>query len=549
MHHSRPNSPKSVLSGLTWQQGPTAFFSQGVPFSYGVGKTLAARIYNAYLLLNPTPAPPQGGENSFNSGASLRTTSCDQPHTPEQKHTPSPSNDTPPQNSFNSGASLRTASCDQPQAPLKIGLEIGAGLGYLSKHCLDLLPSTVSWTVSDASSALVTHWQTAHTFATHPQVSLAIRDLENPFSWPEPLDMILMSYVLDSTPTCHMEWDNGHLYEWVIHTEIETQDMAIYSTDRRTDMHHISAQDLWAQWDQYPAADQPWLAPRLSTLCNETWQRIPAIDSPYLSADDCSFMMTFLTETAAPKVIFNYAPIIRKRLAEFIAALSPTGMIALHDFGYQSADGAKQNSDLCTQFNAIQAYPIHFPLIAWIAKKANAYCAISPAPEGESALCLISKHPLPDTWQDTDSRYTQAHTLQTQLDTLNETHARTWTNTDKASITNDYAIMSQLAQLNETTKMYWLEKAITTYPDLAIPSYSQYAEWLIQRGDPSAAKAVLRNATERFPLDPTLALGLANICIREKEWAKALAILKKTVPKLSPPLLTHSVKMMGLLQG
>jgi len=486
---SRPQTPSSCLSGITWQQGPTAFFSQGVPFSYGIGRTLAQRIYDTFRLRNPV--------------------------------------------------ALKT--------PIR-ALEVGAGLGYLSKHCLDLIHSKdVQWTISDGSSALVRHWQESKTFSKHPQAQLQTLHLEDIFTWPTPLDMVLMSYVLDSTPTCHMEWAQGQLYEWVLQTEISDTQLSHPTRNETPPIGTVSAKDMWKNWDTYPAIDQPWLAPRLSAACHETWQRIPATESPYLDQKDIAFLNDFVTETHTTATLFNYAPLLQHRLPELIAALSPTGFIALHDFGYQESPGAETHEDLCTRFGAIQAYPIHFPMIAWMATKNGAHCRISQAPEGESALCIISKTPLPDTWTQTDSQETQAHTLQAKLNAL--TPAATAIR-DGNTHTDDYAMMAHLAEKspNTETKQHWLQQAISHYPDMAIPSYGQYAHLLIDSGQIAEAKTCLQDAIQRFPMDPSLALSLANLHIREKEWAKALSLLRQTMPRLDAPLAWHILKMIGLLE-
>jgi len=490
---SRPQTPKSFLSEITWQQGPTAFFSQGVPFSYGIGSTLAHRIYDVFHLLNASKPTP-----------------------------------------------VRA-------------LEIGAGLGYLSKHGMALFRDIPSkWTVSDGSSALVQHWKDTQTFSQYPKTQLQTLQLDAPFSWPTHLDVILMSYVLDSTPTCHMEWANGQLYEWVLHTEISDTTLIHPTRDASDPIGSISATDMWANWTKYPAEDQAWLAPRLSAACVERWERIPAADSAYLASKDREFLTDFLTETQTTETRFNYAPLLRERLPELITALSPTGFIALHDFGYQESPGAQNHDNLCTQFNAIQAYPIHFPLIAWLAKKSGAYCRISPAPEGESALCIISKGPLPDTWQASDSQHIQAHALQNYLNSLTPEHTESLRHdtTTQESITDDYAILAHLAEKNPDTDTttYWLQKAIETYSDIAIPSYGQYAQLLIDNGQNAEAKICLQDAIQRFPVDPSLALSLANLHIREKEWGKALSLLQKTLPRLDAPLAWHILKMVGLLE-
>lgn len=484
---SRPQTPSSFLSGLTWQQGPTAFFSQGVPFSYGIGRTLAQRIYTTYLSINSSEAPISA-------------------------------------------------------------LEIGAGLGYLSKHCLALIQSqTLQWTISDGSNALVRHWQETKTFSKYPQAQLQTLQLEDPFTWPSPLNMILMSYVLDSSPTCHMEWENGHLYEWVIQTDISDTAIVHPTQDPENPISTIKAKDMWRTWSQYPEEHHAWLAPRLSATCQERWERIPATKSPYLKKTDIAFLTAFLTETKCSQARFNYAPLLQYRLPEFIEALAPTGIIALHDFGYQESHGAQTHDNLCTQFGAIQAYPIHFPLIAWLAKRNGAHCRISQAPEGESALCIISKTPLPQTWQATDAQQIQAHTLQAQLNAL--TPADTAIRNGNTH-TDDYAILSHLAEKSPNTeiKKHWIQEAISQYPDMAIPSYGQHAQHLIDIGQIVEAKTCLQDATQRFPMDPTLALSLANLHIREKEWEPALSLLRQTLPRLDAPLAWHILKMIGLLE-
>ncbi len=549
---SRPQTPSSLLSGLTWQQGPTVFFSQGVPFSYGVGRTLAERIYNAYVMMNPTPTPPQGGENNFDSGDSLRAAPSDQPHTPENTDARAGTDNAPAQNQFMT--KHPHATVNQPHIPentnrlfvsrAPTALEIGAGLGYLSKNILDLAGEIpFQWHITDGSSALVSHWKTAQLFQSYPQASLQTLDLETPFSWETPLDLILMSYVLDSTPTCHLEWKNNRLYEWVMTTEFADTEVLV-PADTSVYIQTQPAADVWAHWAQYAETDRPWIAPRLSRACHETWHRIPATESRYLTDDDIAFVTDFLRDTHAQDSLFNYAPIMRKRIPELIGALSPTGLIALHDFGYQTAKGANQPEDLCTRFNAIQAYPLHFPLVTWIATRCGAHATISNAPEGESALCMISKKPLPSTWQDTDSCYTQAHTLQNTLNGLSAENADIWATT--AEPITDYAILSHLTE-QSTRKSYWVQKAIALYPDLAIPSYGQYAQQHIGAGDYSKAKQILEEAYKRFPLDPTITLSLANIYVRDKNWKAAQALLLSIIQKLNDPLAWHVQKMIQLL--
>lgn len=477
---SRPHTPMSHLSGWTWAQGPTAFFSQGVPFSYGVGPTLARRIWAAYRSVYP-----HGGVT---------------------------------------------------------GLEIGAGLGYLSKHCLDMAGADiVRWHVSDASTVLVDHWRAARTFSAHGHVVLQSLCLDLPFVWSGHVDLIVMSYVLDSTATCHLEWENGVLYEWVMRTVIEDKPIVVASREAPHTMLNVAATQVWDNWKDYTDAEKPWLAPRLSTACHETWERIPATQSRCLLPEDHALLTGFLVDKAAMR--FNYPLMLRQRLPELMAALSDRGMIALHDFGYQSLTGAKNPEDLCSSFGAIQAYPLCFPLVAWMAMQSGLDCRISPAPEGESALCVLSKVPLPETWLATDAAHLQAHTLQAQL------HMIDALDPILASHEEDYALMAHLAlqPISATEKERLLQKTIAHYPDLAIPSYAQYAQLLGENGDTQGSITLLEDAVKRFPLDPNLAMSLGNLYVREKRFADALAVFQDVIVRLDAPVVWSVAKLMDLL--
>ncbi len=486
VHASRPQTPTSYLSGLTWEQGPTAFFTQGVPFSYGVGPTLARRIWAAYRAVYTQDAVS--------------------------------------------------------------GLEIGAGLGYLSKHSLDIAGSEiVQWHVSDASTALVNHWQQAQTFSSYSQAVLRSLTLDVPFVWSGALDLIVMSYVLDSTSTCHLEWENGVLYEWVMTTAIADSPIVAVSTEVPLSIVKVSAKHVWDNWECYADTDKPWLAPRLSGACQETWERIPATQSGCLLSEDLSLLATFLQDSGLQHMIFNYPLMLRERLPELMASLSDRGMIALHDFGYQSLSGAVKPEDLCTSFGTIQAYPLCFPLVTWMASQSGMYGHISPAPEGESALCLISKCPLPETWVAADACYVQAHTLQTQVHDLMQlptpATAVPWADHD------DYTLMAHRAMsaTSTTDRGFWLQTAIAHYPDLAIPSYAQYAQLLVEKGDRLAAIDLLEAALVRFPLDPTLALSLGNLYVREKAFSSAMAVFQGSLRRLDDPLVWQVLKLMTLL--
>ncbi len=483
---SRPQTLTGYLSSVTWKQGPTAFFSHGVPFSYGVGPTLARRIWAAYR-------------------------------------------------------SVYTHSHVK-------GLEIGAGLGYLSKQCLEIAGSDISqWHVSDASSVLVDHWKSAQTFSQYPQATLGIQTLALPFVSPARVDLIVMSYIVDSTPTCHLEWDNGRLYEWVITTQISDMPVAVM-TEGDPPVMTLPAQTLWAQWDAYAETDIPWLAPRLSRACHETWHRIPVQESRCLSSADRAFLTSFWKDMGCPNMRLNYPLMLRTRLPELMATLSPHGMIALHDFGYQATAGAAMTEDLCTSFGTIQAYPLCFPLIAWLAKSAGLFFQISEAPEGESALCLLSKQPLPETWWAEDALHIQAHSLQTRLQDMAQYPEKHMDTAIPAY--GDYALMAHRAAYAMTTtdKVFWLQKALSDYPDLAIPSYAQYAEILVEKGDSVAALAMILEAVSRFPLDPTLALSLGNLYVREKQFPEALSVFQGSIRRLDAPLVWQVLKLMALLR-
>lgn len=486
---SRPHTPAYALSGWTWQQGPTAFFSQSVPFSYGIGPLLAKRIWQAY-------------ESPVREG------------------------------------------------PLT-GLEIGAGLGYLSKQCLDAAPVPIAhWIVSDGSEALVSHWQRCGLFASHDAVQMAVVDFSCPLpqQLPDDIDLIVMSYVLDSVPTCHVCWEGGVLYEYMVATVMPDTPVFCPSPDTSVGLVPMPAADVWAAWDTYSDPIRPWLAAKLGPLCQETWARRPVSESTYLSSEDAMVLRTFFeAHPCEGPVYFNYAPVLRTQLPELLAHVSDTGIFALHDFGYHCFDGAPNVESLCTRFGSIQAYALYFPFIVWLAQQHGFHAVMAAAPEGGSTLCVISKYAR-RAWL--HHAHVTADMLQHHVDSLSSEKVPLETvDTAALALTEDYAWLAHMGETASSPEsaLPWLRLAIDLYPDLAIPSYAQYGSRLIELGQFLEAEQVLVDACERFPHDPTLAVSLANVYIRLKKWDQARQLLAQVIPRTDAPLGLSLEKMYRLL--
>ena len=172
---TRSDSLRARLSQAAWSSGIETFFVHAIPFSYSTGKAFACRI--ARLM-----------------------------------------------------AFALHRCCERRAAPPLFHVyEIGAGLGVLALHVLDLLRehhpdlySRLLFHVTDASASTLERIQSLGVLDDHREhVRFEVVDALRPkFGHGEEPAFVLQSYMVDSLPARHIEISGGEVFELLVRTRI-----------------------------------------------------------------------------------------------------------------------------------------------------------------------------------------------------------------------------------------------------------------------------------------------------------------------------------------
>lgn len=334
---SRPESILTELSSLSWSQGVGNFFSEGVPFSYSTGKLFAQKL-SALM-------------DAFSK--------------------------------------YRTQSNSKFQ-----WLELGSGLGMLSRQVLDVTQSTypnlynnLSMNVTDNSEALVE--QMSLLFEEHPhKASFNVVDANAPDFGQSHPNMVVMSYILDSMHTVHIETDFSQIHELAVQTEVDLTGTLI---DTQVFPPRIVTAETvlkeWSHWDD----EKKWvLSPMLVKMLKETYVKVPLSHSaiPKVDQEDIA---DFVKQKNLQKGRFNIPLGLRHVLAHLTDQCDPSAIVVIHDFGYPNLETLPKQDQLATHYGVVTCHAITFDYVSFLAEQMGWSTWITPYKPGETQVMLLQR--------------------------------------------------------------------------------------------------------------------------------------------------------------
>ena len=420
----RDQSILEQLSSFAWSKGVDCFFFEGVPFSFYSGKWFAQYCKDIF------------------------------------EHITTPFSET---------------------KDLKF-LEIGAGLGMLSKHFLDQtslnepLYKKTHAVVSDYSETTINDLKKRNPFKQHnDHIQFQTLDLSKSSTIKSnTYHLMTMIYVIDSLPNRHFCYKKGVLKEVFVQTLL---DKAVSIWDTRTfpfkflgypdicDIIHNKEWDsLWHFYYQL----EPHL---LEVFTEEDVKEIPHLD-----------VIRGFTDTldATQDHYFNISLIGISAIQNLIKALPKGGGLIITDFGHHTTTDLSSEK-LTSPFGSMTFYRVCFPFLYYLATASGG--TVSTHPNAETFL--ISKGPLSKELtdylvsQDTLSLSHSVNAIQEELDTFEGTNEEFSIKTESLLtafpplLKDDYFLNLSLGkhcfsrQLYSLSEQYY-KKAIKNYSSIDI---------------------------------------------------------------------------------
>ncbi len=454
----RSDSLRTKLSDAAWGLGIEAFFLHAVPFSYSTGKSFASRI--AHLV------------------------SCAVPRYSESRP---------------AGAQVHL-------------YEIGAGLGVLALHVLDLLReqhpdlySRLLYHVTDCSESILAQIERLGVLGDHQEhVRFDVADALRPeFRRGEEPALVIQSYVVSSLPVRHVEISGGEIRELLVRTRLPRSACLL---DASTFPPRVIEGESVVE-RVITAADGGWrfLLPQLGQLLQEEYVRIPISESGIPRAESVE-LETFVAALPSNTVVrFNCCFVYARALRELLTNLSRDTIVVVHDFGWVDRHSAPEPGALSTSYGATTCHGVSFPHLISAAEQEGAVCRCTANAAGESQVLMCYKG-------DTDDR----------LDAL---FVETFADTGYEAVR---AALGRCTEIAETDKEY-PESVVAIMSSLAEPNRHDYAlqlgiAWeLLRRGFLREAIDMAQQSLDGYrqvAVDSYLLLGLAHRKLGELDLAE-----------------------------
>ncbi len=307
---SRFDTIRAHLSHIRWGLGPLVFFLDSVPFSYSMGKPLAEKL-----------------------------------------------------------SRFVHESAAFSQKPMQ-WMELGAGLGLLSKQVLDCLkqsyPETyasLQWVVTDDTKELVDHYKTQGLFADHSNVEFLVENAIAP-ALKKQTNGVYLSYLLDSIPTVHIHVKDGQLFEVKVSTRLKP-DALVCDTS-------VFPPKLYEKEALLPLFSMKTISPVISKqlikCLEEEFEDVPLSESS-LSADDQTLLKAFAADKKLSDGYFNIVPNLNGWVDAINVSLADDAVILVSDFGYPDTTLIEKPKSLTSSYGGVICHSIFFPYLEWIGQK------------------------------------------------------------------------------------------------------------------------------------------------------------------------------------
>ncbi|MCP4049487.1 MAG: hypothetical protein GY730_02115 [bacterium] len=334
---------KAKLSNMSWNRGIANFFLADIPFSYSTGHVLASRIVDIIYNIDQF------------QGASKN----------------------------------------------KRIYEFGAGLAMLSKHILDILkkdhPELYKQTachISDQSLPVISQIQKFNTHKDHQKnIFFSLMDAANPeFNTGKEPGIVILSYLLDSFKTRLIEIENGKLYEI-------RYDEFFLKNSKILDMSHFPPKifDLQEVKKLLESGSNHLMNNiyRISRELREEEVRVPVDDVKNFEDGEKEELLDFTaTLNINGRCRINYSYQAGKTLSLIIGKLLKESIILIHDLGITRPLLSNNNSKMYTplvKFKSVICYPVFFPYLHYIARKADISSFLTSNKPGENQVCIFYK--------------------------------------------------------------------------------------------------------------------------------------------------------------
>lgn len=329
---SRKESLKRRLSEQSWQRGLGSFFCDGVPFAFSTGLEFADQLRQCLEAIYQIKNEP--------------------------------------------------ISC----------MELGAGLGFLSKHIADCvyeknpeLAKKTTFFVTDSTKALVKSMKDSDMFQPYKQVmTFMCMDATNP-ELKKPVDLVVMAYVLDSLGTRHLRIRNGQIYEVVVQSAWNNQ--IVCADTRHVPPNILNPEQITSIMSDDFTPLKRTIIRQLSEGIIETFSDIPLSESD-MQDDEKNVLLDFVKELDLTKdalINFSYETLLcLKKLCA-----NKTGIIAYYDVGQKT--NSDHVNELTGQYGATQFYPLYTPFVRHLAKTFGYDICESPYPYEKGQLTLLCK--------------------------------------------------------------------------------------------------------------------------------------------------------------
>lgn len=459
---SRSESIRTQLSHASWSRGISNFYSENIPFSYSTGTEFAEQI--------------------------LHLIDC-----------------------FISEGKLNSCRVH----------ELGAGLGLLSKHILDVaddnfmhMAHQLQVEVSDSSKESLEAINALDIFKEHRhRVTTHVVDCLQP-DFSQPPHVVIMAYLLDSLPTRHIEIEKGRVYELQVRTTLRNNATVIDTTEmppRILEGDEIKALINGPLNDRKKAL----LGQLVECLVEET-MFIP-LDEATIPADERveleAFIATLNTEETHR---FNFSYACHKVLHNLFESAPDQALICTYDMGFIQKDTCPEVDQLYGTFGACMFFSIYFPHLAYIAQKFGFETCFSDYTEGQSQMGIFFKGIPVQKLQATFHRVfheeggEKAYKAQQSLLELSsntelftsELHQTLAPLSPKEK--ESYTLLYGIAQGYQKRKGLdeaagYAEQLLKLYGRSAISTYYLKADLLNDKGNPQGALSCLGEAIEAAP--------------------------------------------------
>lgn len=346
---SRPDTIRSRLSEVAWESGFHTFFDHLIPFSHSTGKSFARRI--ARLLV----------------------------------------------------FALERCKERETDPPLFHVYEIGAGLGVLARHVLDLvrtqdpdLYSRLLFHVTDSSSLVLERIQELGVLQDHREhVRFDLVDALRPIfmAGEEPL-FVVQSFAASALPVRHIEFSGGEAFELLVRTSI-AKSSRILDTSTFPPLV-VNAETVVQNALTGEARTYRFLLSQIAPLLQEEFVRIPIRDSDMIPEERAELETLLATLDPDSSARFNYCFPYNQGIRDLLSCLHKDAMVLIHDFGWADRHAAPEVNALSRSYGATTCHGIAFFHLIHAAEHAGSSCQCTRNDAGESQILLIEKGE-PDT--------------------------------------------------------------------------------------------------------------------------------------------------------